>query len=287
VAPRVSSYMTKEVIVVRPSDTLAHVRRLMLRNTISRVVVVDENNRPVGIVTLTDLVKSILWKYSTRPLNAITVEEVMTRDLKTVTPRRSIKYAAEQMLRYKIGGLPVVGDDGTLLGIITRTDLARAYADHYAGDYTVGDLARPIYAKAHPYHAIYHVAKLIELDPAGKVVVVDEAGRPVGIITKWDLAFTTIPLEIMSTRGKDRMRKRKVRDPYGGDKIVTARSYFVPLAKDVMSSEVITITPEVDAAEAARIMVENDIGALPVVNKEGVAEKLITKIELMKAIVQG
>ena len=285
--PRVSSYMSRDVVVVRPTDNLAHVRRLMLRYTISRVVVVDDNNKPIGIVTLTDLVRSILWRYSSRPLNAITVSEVMTRDPKTVTPKKSIKHAADQMLKYKIGGLPVVAEDGTLLGIITRTDLARAYADHYRGKYTVGDLAREIYAKANPYHAVFHVAKLIDLDPAGKVVVVDEAGRPVGIITKWDLAFTTIPVEVMVARGKDRYRKRKVRDPYSEEKIISARSYFVPLAKDIMSDEVITITPDVDAAEAARIMVENDIGALPVVDEENVARKLLTKLELMKAIVRG
>jgi len=282
-APRVSRYMTPEVVVARPNDNLAHVRRLMLRHGVSRIVVVDPHRRPVGIVTVTDLVNAVFGRFASRPLNSVTVGQVMTRDPVTTTPRKSVKSAAEVMLRNRIGGLPVVDDARELVGIITRTDLARAYADNYAGEYTAGDLARePVTADR--YHSIFHVSRLMQLDPAGKVIVVDEEGRPIGVIAKRDLAFASIPLEAVASRGKDRFRKTRHPDPHGGDRVVALRNYLVPVAADIMTRDPIVVEPDVDAAEAARIMVDYGVGVLPVVDGEGRLQGVITKIELLKVI---
>lgn len=283
-APRVASYMSDEVIVVRPWENLAHVRRLMLRHNVGRIIVTDEDEKPVGIITLTDIVDAILNKYPSRPINTLTAQDVMTTDVKTITPRKSVRHAAQIMARYKIGGLPVVGDDGRLKGIITRTDITRAYADHHKGEHKVRDLMREAYATANPYHAIYHIARLSSLDPAGKVIIVDDEGRPIGIITKRDLAFTSISYEVRMSRGKDRFRKVKSPDIMGRDKVVAVREYFVPLAKDIMSEDLVTIKGDEDAAYAAQIMVANGIGALPVVDDEGRLIGLITKHEFVKAV---
>ncbi len=283
-APRVSRYMTTDVIVARPSDNLAHIRRLMLRHMISRIVIVDEDNKPVGIVTISDIIEAVINKYASRPLTSITAEQVMSTDLKTITPRKSIKSAAELMLKNKIGGLIVVNEDGTLAGLVTRTDLARAFAENYRGEYLVGDLAREPYAIADRYHSIFHVARLIQLDPAGKVIVVDEDRRPIGVIAKRDLAFASIPVEATMMRGKDRYRRIKAPDIRGADKIVAVRNYLVPVAADIMTPDPITVKPDVDAAEAAQVMVSNGIGVLPVVDDEGKLDKIITKIELLRAI---
>ena len=222
-----------------------------------------------------------------RPLTSILAQEVMTRDPKTISPRKSIRTAAEMMLRNRIGGLPVVDDEGRLVGIITRSDLTRAYAENYAGVLRVGDLAREAYAIADPYHSIYHVARLIHLDPAGKVIVVDPEGRPVGVITKWDLAFANIPAEARHLRGKDRYRKVKTPDPRGFDRVVALRSYVVPVARDIMTENPVTMTPEADSAEAAAIMVERGIGVIPVVDEAGRLKGILTKLELLKVIAGG
>lgn len=286
-APRVASYMSSEVVIVRPWDNLAHVRRLMLRHNIGRIIVADQDNKPVGIITLTDIVDAMLNKYPSRPINTLTARDVMSMEVKTITPRKSIKHAAQIMARYKLGGLPVVSEDGTIRGIITRTDITRAFSEHYKGEYKVRDIAREAYAVASPYHAIFHIARLASLDPAGKVIVVDDDEKPIGIITKRDLAFANISYEARITRGKDRFRKVKSKDYMGRDKIVALREYFVPLAKDIMSEDIVTITGDEDAAEAARIMVVNGIGSLPVVDSEGRLKGLLTKHEIINAVATG
>lgn len=284
-APRVSSYMTRDVVTVTPGDTLAHARRLMLRNGISRLVVV-EGDKPVGIVTVTDIVDALMHRFLNRPLDSILVEEVMSTDLKTIEATKSVKSAALTMLKYKIGGLPVVDKFGLLTGIITRTDILKAYYEKYRGVFTVRDVMRRDVAVGSPGHHIFYIARLAQADPAGKVVIVDEKRRPIGIIAKRDLAFASIPPKAAAAGGKDRFSRLKVRDMYR-DKIVSLRLYSVPLASDIMSANPETATPEEDLADAAQRMYEERIGALPVVNSEGELIGIVTKVEVLSAIVRA
>ncbi len=284
-APRVSSYYNPEVYVVRPNDTLATARHLMLRYGIRRLIVINEEERPIGILTATDIADALLNRFQHMPLDSIKVSEVMNRDVITIEPTKSIKRAARLMLRYKIGGLPVVDVNGKLIGIITKTDLLRAFADRFKGKYKVRDLKRPAYAKANRTHSVFYLWKLMQMDPSGKIIIVDEDGRPIGVVTKWDLASVTLPDNIAYMRGKDRYRKYKIPGRFR-DKIIPVRSYIVPVAENVMSTDLIVTHDEEDAADAAKKMYENRIGVLPVVDDNGVLDGIITKREYLIAIAE-
>ncbi len=282
-APRVSSYYNPEVYTVNPWESLAAARNKMIRYHVRRLVVVDEEQRPVGILTVSDIAEALLGRYQSRPLDTIRVDEVMTRDPVTIEITKSVKTAAKLMIKHRIGGLPVVSADGKLVGIITKTDIVRAFADKFKGKYKVEDFMRPAYAKANKGHSVFYLWRLIQLDPSGKIIVVDENNRPIGVITKWDLANVTVPAEMLAARGKDRYRRRKTRDRYR-DKIVPYREYFVPLAESIMTPDPITVKPDMDAAEAARIMVEEGVGVLPVVGEDGSLLGIVTKREYLLAV---
>ncbi len=285
-APRVSSYMQDLVYVISPTDSLATARNIMLRRGIGRLIVVDKSERPIGVLTITDITNALLGHYYSRPLDVIPVEKAMSRNVVTIEPTKSIRTAAQLMLRYNIGGLPVVNPTGKLVGIITRTDIVRAYAERFQGKYTIADLMRPALAVANRGHSIYYLSKLIHLDPAGKIIVTDKENKPVGVITKRDLAFATIPPAKKASRGKDRYVKIKVIDVYR-DKIVPSRIYLVPTAEDIMTPDPITITKDRDAAEAARIMVMEEIGVLPVVDENDVLQGVISKREFLLTIAKS
>ena len=53
----------------------------------------------------------------------LTAKDIMTKNVITVTPDLSVKELASLLLSHKIGGAPVVGDDQTLLGVVTESDL--------------------------------------------------------------------------------------------------------------------------------------------------------------------
>ncbi len=274
-APRVSSYMSSPVVTIKPVDSLAHARNLMIRHRIGRIIVIDEAFKPVGIITKHDFLKIVVnRRKSSRPLDSIPVEEVMTPNPLVIKPSKTVKAAAEIMLRRKIGGLPVVEDD-KLVGIITRTDLVRAYADKYKGYVSVEEAMRRDIPVVSRTHNVSYVASLIESDESGKVIVV-EANKPIGVITKSDIAF------IEPLVSGDKYYKKTSILPKG--RVAATRLYLVPVAEDLMTPNPLTVRPSEDLAMAAESMIKNNIGVLPVVDEDGYFLGAVTRIEILKAL---
>jgi acetoin utilization protein AcuB len=117
----VSRWMTKDPVVAESTETLAAVRRVMDEGKFRRVPVVD-GGKLVGIVSDRDL------RQHAGGLARVKVNGAMSTPVVSVTPSTMLEEAANLMVKHKIGGLPVV-DRGKLAGIITATDLLRAFAD--------------------------------------------------------------------------------------------------------------------------------------------------------------
>lgn len=144
---RVADWMSTPAIVIAPTTTLAEARRLMEQRRIRRLPVV-ENGKLAGIITRGDLrtvqpADTTLSHYEWRALlDRATVAECMTRHVITITPDASTLDAARLMLKHKIGGLPVVDDEGRVIGIITESDLFRLQIALATGS-ELHDTARP------------------------------------------------------------------------------------------------------------------------------------------------
>ncbi len=118
---RVTERMTVKPTSVSPRDTLAAAKALMDAEGVHRLPVL-EGGRLVGILSERDL--RMHWGY----LDSTRVDAAMTSDPIFVAPETDIEDAARIMLRHKIGGLPVV-DKSKLIGIITTTDILKAFLD--------------------------------------------------------------------------------------------------------------------------------------------------------------
>ncbi len=126
----VRDWMTPRPITIDPKTTLPEAHKLMTQSHIRRLPVVD-HGKIVGILTLGDIREaspSDATSLSIFELNfllaRLTVDRIMTRDPIVIAPTTTIRQAAEMMLEYKIGGLPVVQDED-LVGIITESDIFR------------------------------------------------------------------------------------------------------------------------------------------------------------------
>ena len=115
----ISRLMTHKPTTVSSQDSLQTVATLMERGGFRRVPVVDGDNL-VGIITDRDIRRHVGYLDSTK------ITAAMTSDPKTVTPKMSVEDAARLMISHKIGGLPVI-EDGKLVGILTTTDVLKAF----------------------------------------------------------------------------------------------------------------------------------------------------------------
>lgn len=119
---KIENVMVVEVITVEAEATVREAVELMNRNEIGCLVVVDAEEKPVGIVTERDLLKRVLAGRKD-PIRA-KVKEIMSKPLVTGTPHMDIEAAVRLMFKHKIKKLPIV-EDGRLVGLVTLTDLVR------------------------------------------------------------------------------------------------------------------------------------------------------------------
>jgi acetoin utilization protein AcuB len=136
----VRSKMTPDVITASPDTSLADALKLTRGNRI-RHLPVTENGRLVGLVTDRDLRLAMPPVYASdtdhqdlrHTLATRTVGEFMVRTIITIKPDAPIEDAARQMYEHRIGCLPVL-DHGELVGIITETDVLRAFVELFGAD---------------------------------------------------------------------------------------------------------------------------------------------------------
>jgi CBS domain-containing protein len=130
------------------------------------------------------------------------VEEVMTRELITVTPSTPLKQAAQLFLSHRISGLPVV-EERRLVGVLSESDIVAketsgfsdadvtaAEATHLRRErdaFTVGQAMTADPVTVEPWLSIWAAADLMAGNDINRLPVVDRAGAIVGIVTRDDL----------------------------------------------------------------------------------------------------
>jgi len=277
---KVEDVMTTNVVVMPDTQQVSYARNLMLKHGISHIVVVDSKGKPAGIVTEKDITRKLrvvgpVWRR--RPIDKIFIGRVMSKGLITVSPVKDIREAVDLMLRNNISSLPVV-EDGKLVGIITKTDLLRVYNEKCKGRWKVSDLMTKDVITVTENHTIAHVTNLMEENKIGRIIVIKDS-EPVGIITSENISFaqledpeTGVPLEKIYFVKRISEEKKKV----------TLVSMLT--AGDIMTEDLITLKEDVDAAEAANIMLNEKISGIPIVDDKNQLAGIITKTDIIKAI---
>jgi len=189
---RVGDVMSAGVLSVRPESDLAEVVDLMLENHIGALPVVDETGTVAGIVSYIDVLRLLPKVGEPR------AQDIMTENPRTIGMNDSVADAIEALQSMDVRHLPVVDDQGELVGMLSDRDLGS-----WARQFSEGELARRsiVALSAVPVGNMMSrdvasvsidadVGEIVEAmleRNVGAVPVVDGEGQPVGIVSYVDL----------------------------------------------------------------------------------------------------
>jgi CBS domain-containing protein len=119
---RVLDLVRRPPVTVGVGVSVRDVVRVMYENSIGSIVIVDDVGRPIGIFTERDLLRLVAQGASLES----PVDTVMSRDLVVVKGVEGVVRAAMLMSEHRIRHLPVVDDEGKLVGVISVRDVVDA-----------------------------------------------------------------------------------------------------------------------------------------------------------------
>ena len=173
--------MSSDVAFIAPEASLDDAARLMGEKHIGSLIVVKYKT-PVGIVTERDLLSKVL-AYGLF-LKDEKVEDVMSYPLAGVSMSTKIKEVAKLMISTK--GRLAVFEAGTLVGIITASDLIKSLPDVPETEVKVDDLMSKPVVTAEEEASVINIAKIMGDQRIGSVIIT-RGGEPFGIFTERDL----------------------------------------------------------------------------------------------------
>ena len=164
----VSMWMTRDVLTVTPETLAADAAKLMAQKKVRRLMVVEkwaDGLHLLGIISAKDVIHAFpphvnpfAIEGPDARLTPTTVSQIMTGSPRTVTPDTPIEEAAALMCAQKIGALPVLRDK-TPVGIITESDIFRAFVSLFGSDETGARIAFDAAQGGHVFDLMARLSK--------------------------------------------------------------------------------------------------------------------------------
>jgi len=118
------------VYTIRPEQTIRQAIDMLARHNVGALVVVDEAQRPIGMISERDVVRQLA---KSEDIFGQAVSIIMTENVITGVPQDDLKSVANTMTEKRIRHLPLV-DHNKLIGIISIGDVVKAQRDQYQGE---------------------------------------------------------------------------------------------------------------------------------------------------------
>ena len=251
--------------------------RIMVKEGFRRIPIVDPGTKRLrGIVTASDIVnylgggekfQIIQREHAGNFFKAINepVRRIMTQEVVSVYTSAKISDAIDIMVKHKLGGLPVVDEESRVWAIVTERDIVTIFGGMISGA-KVADLMSKKVVTATPKTSILEAEKRMIKNGFRRLPIISE-GKLVGIVTVMD---------ILRFFGSGKVFQHL---QSGTIDQVLQTPVIETAVKDV-----VTIDRNVDVGEAAQLMWEKGIGALPVLENERLIG-IITERDFFKLIV--
>jgi CBS domain-containing protein len=273
----VKDIMTQPVQLAHADFSVRTALEVMLDHNLKDLPVVDKKQIVIGIVTTRDLLAaSMPVRVGLFPLlptaekeafltkaEGIAVTDIMTKNPVTITEDSGASHAVHLMVRKQKKRLPVVDQQGKLVGMLSRIDLMKAVsAEHFDPAAkavsseplarTIGDIERQEVAPISERADLLSAIDLLVKQGEDQAAVVDQEGRLVGIVNDREL------FGVLNREGW-RMAVHR---------LFVRRGRFHQVVADIMKRDIVRLGQNATTEEALRLMVEKGLKRLPVVDAE-------------------
>ncbi len=254
----IMGYVKTNVPAISPTD-LATKARAILRDFKLRILPVVEDEKLVGIITRI----SILTITSSK--SNLLVRDIMEEPKIVLKPSFSLKKAVREMLKVDVWYAPVVSEDNKFIGIFGLENVIKKF---YNEDIPVNNkpieefMTTDVVTVSSDDEVSVILHKMLKYRFSG-LPVVDDRRRVVGIVTEYDIlkfGMSRILLESERSKGYRRVR-----------------------AREIMSTAVYKVIPNTPLRDAAKIMVEKDIGRVVVVNEKNELIGIVDREDVVRA----
>ncbi|HOP66541.1 MAG TPA: CBS domain-containing protein [Methanoregulaceae archaeon] len=267
---------TRDVVSVPPSATIQGAVETMTNCGFRRLPVVDPGSRKIrGILTSGDIINFmgggdkfnlVQVKHGGNLLAAIneSVRTIMTQKITSLHDSASIADAIAIITGKMIGGIPIIDDHDVLMGMVTERDVMKILANERV-EGTVEDVMTRSLRVTEPDCPIGKVTKDMTTHRFRRLPVVSD-GVLFGIVTATD---------IMKYLGTGKVFDQLVT----GD---VAEVMGLPV-RNLVSGKLFTISPEKSIHDAARMLLDKGVGALPVIESDRLIG-LVTEFDLVRVL---
>ena len=260
---QVKNLMSKTLITIDKDQSLADALKLLRKNRISRLPVLN-NKELVGIVSERDIAAKLgSSKYESMPASRLHVSSVMVKDVISVPQTMQLDEVANIMLDNGIGSVPVMDGD-IMVGIVSKADFVTLAVDGEYNKICTKDLMTKDIKTVSPTERLVH-ARRVSLDSkVGRLPVMDD-DELVGMITSKDLMRAFIDF------------RKNVPEKYQKSQIKEV------LIEDIMSTNLTVVGKDTCISEVAKIMMDTGYNGLPVVEDDKLVG-IVTQTDILRLI---
>ena len=256
---KVKDVMTENVIFVDKDVDLNYVLKLMKKHEITKIPVVEEK-KLIGIITDNKIaVKLGSIRNRGIPASRLHASSVVEKNIEIISPDTELKTILKTVGEPGPTMLSVI-EEGKLIGVITKADLLPLVKS----EKKVKEIMHENIHSVSPDDRIIHARRRMIDENVARLPVMNN-GNLIGIISDNEIVFALAELKRSFPLGKQKHRLEEL------------------LVNDAMKTTVILADANISVEDAAKIMIKNNIGFLPLMENKKVVG-IITRTDLLKTI---
>jgi CBS domain-containing protein len=256
---KVREIMTKDIITVDKDVNLNHVLYLMKKHDITKIPVI-ENKKLIGLVT-DNVIAYKLGSIRKRgvPASRLHASSVTDKDINCISPDTDVKTILKDVGKPGPTMLCVVEND-TLVGVITKADLLPLVNSKKQ----IREIMQKQLHTVSPEDRVIHARRIMIDEDVARLPVVDQ-GNLVGMISDNEIIFALANVKKSFSLGRQKHKLEEL------------------LVEDVMKTPALWAEPDMTATNAASIMLNKNVGALPLI-ENGKLVGIISRTDLLNTI---